>query len=285
MRIAALSLVLVAGAFAAAESATGPDLVRRREYFHLLRPGVAMAEIAADLGPPDSVTEGTTTYRLDVGRVDLTEQDGLLASADHRDPGQGTEASSLYHAAAGALRPSATELDERDRRMVARDFLRLDRWGAASLRTDRHPTGLVFLLRDGYVVLEEVSPLMGAEGAFANLIARATVHRGGETHTVWRLFDVWARVRPSYLSPELLAAREATLTREGHLSAAKLARKLGDSDGHMGSGRHFDQYYLHDGLLVLSPGAGVKHLGQPGLDEPMTLAQWLQARRAGKNAR
>jgi len=108
MRIAALSLVLVAGAFAAAESATGPDLVRRREYFHLLRPGVAMAEIAADLGPPDSVTEGTTTYRLDVGRVDLTEQDGLLASADHRDPGQGTEASSLYHAAAGALRPSAT---------------------------------------------------------------------------------------------------------------------------------------------------------------------------------
>jgi predicted RecB family endonuclease len=97
-------------------------------------------------------------------------------------------------------------------------------------------------------------------------------------------------VRPSYLSPELLAAREATLAREGHLPAEKLARKLGDPDGRMGSGVAYVQYYLHDGLLVLSvsrPGGDAKRLEQPGLDEPATFAQWLQARRAaaGKASR
>jgi hypothetical protein len=282
MRFTAILLLAASASASAAE----PDLVRRRESFYLLRPGVTMAEIAAELGPPDSSTEGTATYRLDVGRVELTEQNGLLAQAEHRDPGEGGVSSSLYYSAPGALRPSATELEAREHRVGSRDFMRVDRWGTAFVRTERHPGGLVFLLSDGYIVLDEVSPLMGREGAFADLIARATLYRGGVTRTVWRLFDVWTRVRPSYLSAELLAAREAILARDGHLPADVLARKLGDADGRMGSGYRYDQYYLRDGLLVLPIGRtalGIKHLEQPGVEEPMTLAAWLARRRSARH--
>jgi hypothetical protein len=277
MRFAAIVLLLAASV---AAPAAGRDLVRRRESFYLLRPGVTMAEIVSDLGEPDASTEGTVVYRLDVGRIELQEQDGLLTRAEHKDPGDGAASRIVYLAEPASLRPPAAELDERERRITARELQRLDRWGRAFVRTERHPGGLVFLLRDGYIVLDEVSPMTGVSGAFADLAACATLHRGGESRAVWRLFDVWARVRPSYLTPELLDAREELLARHGHLSAETLARKLGDSDGQMGSGRRFDQYYIRDGLLVLSAGADVKHLEQPGVEDAMTLAEWLARRRS-----
>ena len=274
----------IALSMAATVLAATPDAGRRREYFQLLRPGITLAEIAAEIGDPDSTTEGTAVYRLPGGQVELAEEEGRLTRADLKGVG-GDVSHSLYHAGAEALRPPPAQLDERERWIARGEFRRLDQWGGGFLRTERH-RGLVFLLRNGYVVIEETSPMAGRDGAFANLISKATVYGQGETRVVWRLFESWAKVRPPYLTTEELVRREEVLVRDGHLPGDKLAKKLGEPDGTMGSGRRFDQYYLRDGLLIVFPvERGAKHLEQPGLDEPLTLAEWLTARRAAAPGR
>jgi hypothetical protein len=280
-----VAVVLSSAGWSSLASAAGPpDLARRREYFYLLRPGITLAEIASDLGPPESSTEGTAVYRLDQGQVEITERDGLVGAVEHLDPGGGAVSQSLYWSTPAALRPSPMELEARERRLAEHDFRRLESWGSDFLRTERH-AGVVFLLREGYLVLEPTSPLMGAQGTFANLVSRATVHGKDGPQVVWRLFESWAAVKPPYLTKEELIRRDMVLLHDGQRPAADLARKLGEPDGSMGSGIRYDQYYVRDGLLVLSSAVkGAKHLSQPGMEEQVTLAEWRERRRAAVGA-
>jgi hypothetical protein len=254
----------------------------RRAYFYALKPGVDMRAITRAVGKPDRTHRGQPAYHLDRGFIALTLDGSALLCCEHRDPGGGAISLLLYSSYKG-LDPSDAELQRRKELIEKQSFYDIRKWGKQSIYTALHQHGRVFLLRNEYVVLEEVCPLMGESGAFSYSIARATRYRRGKTEVLWRLFDHWPQARPEGLDDAEILRREKVLRELGPAIVGRPIQKtLGRPDGRMGSGEDYRQYYLRDGLItvnVRNNRISSISLTQPGAEKQVGFEAWLKKSR------
>ena len=275
LRLRLVSVLLSTSALLCVQSSglASSNFENRRAYFDALEPGVTTTQVRETIGPPDTTYSGAPAYQLDKGVVVLEAQGDVIVSCRHYHPDSATEFRELYILRGGTL--SDADYDAREQLLKSPAFHDPTRWSGQHISTNLYPDGLAFLLRDGYVVLEGY--LILGEQRYVSRITR--FHQNAPPEVLWRLFDHWAEVRPSELSDEELAHREAALRAYGSAqeSFQNLETALGKRDGSWGSGIVRYQYYIHDGLIttVAQPIDKV-HLSQPGSATQVSFEDWLR---------
>jgi hypothetical protein len=243
----------------------------KHDYFRNLKPGVTMDDVVTAVGEPDAEINRKPIYRLSQGRIELILDGKAVVRCTHIKPAEGTAAECLY-LSEEPHGPSEEESNQRERLLSKRCFMDIREWGKKYVWTSLYG-GNVFLLKDGYIVIEPTSPLLGNMGAFAHTVSRATVYRGDKAKVVWRFFEHWDQVCPKGVTEKVLLTREATLKKYGASDTNSLLKVLGEPDGRMGSGTDYQQFYIHDGLITIS-GKNIR-FEQPGMDKQISFQEWL----------
>ena len=258
-------------------------LAARHEFFYHLKPETTLAMVLAAVGRPDSRRGNRLAYRMRHGTVVLTFDVHGIVSANHLNPGDGTEVF-LYRR--WGRWPGAADLDRRERLLSERKFTALDKeWGDEShgaFIVTYCIKGHTFIIRGGYVTIEPLCMLAGAKGSLANRIAKVTVCRSGTPKVIYRAWDEWQSLRPPRLTEVALDQRISTLRKLGHAMERSAAIKsLGEPDAEMGSGFLYFLYWMPDGLVTIRDsargplGACEVTLEQPGAEKQVRFEDWL----------
>lgn len=244
----------------------------KHDYFRNLKPGVTMDDVVAAVGKPDAEIDGKPIYRLSRGHIELILDGKAVVRCTHIKPAEGTAAEYLYQSEE-PHGPSEEESIQRERLLSKRCFVDIREWGKKYVWTSLYGRSYIFLLKDGYIVIEPTSPLLGNMGAFAHAVSRATVYRGDKAKVIWRLFEHWDQVCPKGVNEKVLLTREAALRKYGASDTNSLLKVFGEPDGRMGSGIDYQQFYIHDGLITIS-GNNIR-LEQPGMGKQISFQEWL----------
>jgi hypothetical protein len=256
-------------------------LLPAMEWYDNLRPGITRAEVQKMGGAPSRSDAKTDDFVQAKGHIKCIYENDVLRSAIYYGGQDGAVSDTLY-----MVDGTTSEVDKSHLKafLDAGKFRVIPSLAGRKVYTHKYD-GVCYELDGGFVVIEPIIQLMGANGFFADKAARVLWLKPDQTETVlYRASDHWNDLKPPGLTQSEVESRSSKLTKAGNqLFKLKVVDVLGQSDSSMGSGIDYQLFYLDDALAIVtldfSSGkvASICFL-KPG-SSTLTLQDWLRETR------